>query len=290
MNNLELIKNKLENTGYCIVLNILNTEELNEYKNEFMKWYNSIPNLEVLHNKIDPHGIFKYHQVGHQRHAWLIRCNKKIQNIFKYLWNTDELVVSFDGCCYIDKECKKVDNIWTHTDQSKQKTGLHCYQGYVALTSNKERTLVVYEESHKLHEDYFNVMNIDINKDWNLIDYNYLKKIQNKKRILEVPAGALVLWDSRTFHQNQYGKPNSEERLVQYVSYLPKNNKKNTNAIKNKRQKYFETFRTTSHWAYPIKVNSLQPRNYGDTKLNIEYDKLIVPDLDDLKDEIKKII
>ena len=37
---------------------------------------------------------------------------------------------------------------------------------------------------------------------------------QIKKVVLNIPAGSLVLWDSRTFHQNQYGKPNSEERIV----------------------------------------------------------------------------
>ena len=48
---------------------------------------------------------------------------------------------------------------------------------------------------------------------------------------LQVPAGALVIWESRVFHQNQYGTPESEERLVQYVCYLPRNHPKNTNSM-----------------------------------------------------------
>ena len=52
------------------------------------------------------------------------------------------------------------------------------------------------------------------------------------RRVLHVPAGSLVIWDSRTFHQNQYGAPNSEERLVQYVCFLPKNHPKNTKNMK----------------------------------------------------------
>ena len=57
----------------------------------------------------------------------------------------------------------------------------------------------------------------------------------DKRRVMHIPAGALVLWESRTFHQNQYSKPNSEERLIQYVCYLPKKSRnKHYNYDKNK--------------------------------------------------------
>tara|TARA_B100001248_G_C27392478_1_gene463273 strand:- start:105 stop:974 length:870 start_codon:yes stop_codon:yes gene_type:complete len=288
--NIEEIKQELSNKGYVIIPNILTSKEINLYSQEFHKWRNSIENLDSIHKRISPHLIYKFHQIGHQRHAWLIRTNPKIINIFKQLWDTDELVVSFDGSCYMPKETKKKDNIWTHTDQSRKKEGLVCYQGYVALTSNKERTLVVYEGSHKLHQNYFKEMNIEVNKDWNLIDHSYLDRIKTQKRVLDVPAGSLVLWDSRSFHQNQYGKPNSEERLVQYVSYLPKNDKKNSKSMQTKRQKYFNDKRTTSHWAYPIRVNSLQPKTYGDDSLLIDYDKLPKIQLDDMMDKIQELI
>ena len=252
--------------------------------------YNSIPNLDGLHNTIDPHGIFKHHCIGHQRHAWLIRTNQKVQDVYKYLWNTNELVVSFDGSCYIDKSCSKKDNIWTHTDQSPQKKGLHCYQGYVSLTTNEERTFVVYEGSHSLHEQYFIDTNNTSNNNWQLINHKYLESIKDQKRILKVSAGSMVLWDSRTLHQNQYGKPNSEDRLVQYICYLPKSHIKNTIKMQEKRLTYFNQLRTTSHWPCPIKVNSLQPRTFGDDTLTIDYSILPSPNLDDLRDEIIKII
>ena len=284
------IKKNLEKNGYVIIKDILNKDEIDLYKDEFFKWKKSIDNIDELHKKINPHYIFKYHQIGHQRHAWLIRINKKIQNIFKELWDCNDLVVSFDGCCYMPRYLKSKDNYWTHTDQSKKKKGLHCYQSFVALTSNKEKTLVVYKGSHKLHEKYFEEMKITENKDWNVIDENYINKIQDKKRILKVPAGSLVIWDSRTFHQNQYGNKNTEERLVQYLSYLPKNNRLNTPSMQNKRQKYFDEKRTTSHWAYPIHVNSLQPRNYGNDSLKIDYNDLPEIKLDDIQEEINKLL
>ena len=135
------IKKELEEKGYVVIPKVLSQEQIIEYRAEFDKWYNSIPNLKKLHNIIDPHGIFKYHEAGHQYMAWACRTNPKIIEIFKYLWNTNELVVSFDGTCYLSKEVSKKDNYWTHTDQSSIMEGLHCYQGLVALTSNKERSL-----------------------------------------------------------------------------------------------------------------------------------------------------
>ena len=288
--DLSFVKTELEQKGYCIVPNVLSKEDIESYKMKFHKWRKSIPGLDKFHNTLNPHHIYKYHEVGHQEFAWDIRVNKKVQDVFRYLWDTDDLVVSFDGCCWMDKNVKKRDNIWTHSDQSPKKKGLHCYQGFVSMTDNKEKTLVVYEGSHKLLEDYYKNMEIKETGDWNLIDKDYLDLISPLKKKLKVPAGALVLWESRTFHQNNYGKQNDEERLVQYVCYLPKNNKKNSKAMQKKRRKYFDTRRTTSHWPYNIKVNAKQPRNYGNNDYVINYDDLPKPNLEKLMPEIEKII
>lgn len=281
---------ELSEKGYCVIPDVLSKQEIEEAKTLFYKWQSTIPNHDKIHNTIDPHGIYKYHNVGHQQHAWFIRTRPNVINIFKKIWETDELVVSFDGTCYIDKDCNKSDNIWTHTDQAPNSTGLQCYQGFVALTNNKERTLIVYEGSHLLHEKYFKDRNITSSKNWQLIDQEYLESIKTKKKALEIPAGSLVLWESRTFHQNRYGKPGSEERIVQYVCYLPKVNKKNSKSQQAKRLKYFEELRTTSHWPYPIKVNGLQPQTYGNKEREIDYSKLEKPDLTKYMETIKQLI
>ena len=284
------INRELETKGFCVIPDVLSSQEVNDIKQLFYKWQSTIPNHNKIHNQIDPHGIYKFHNVGHQEHAWAIRTNPKVVDVFKKIWNTDKLVVSFDGSCYISKDCNKQDNIWTHTDQAPNSKGLQCYQGFVALTSNRERTLVVYEESHLLHEQYFKERNITSSKNWQLINEEYLESISTKKKALEVPAGALVLWDSRTFHQNRYGAPGSEERIVQYVCYLPKVNKKNSKSQETKRLKYFNELRTTSHWPYPIRVNSLQPQTYGNQERKIDYSKLTKPNLERYKEKILELI
>ena len=290
MNNNEIIKN-LRELGYCIVPNVINNDEIDEAKKLFFEWKNKIPNIDKIHDTIDPHGIFKFHQIGHQKHAWYLRTRQNIINIFKSIWNTDNLVVSFDGCCYINKNLNKKDTIWTHTDQASNNSNLQCYQSFISLTDNEERTLIVYERSHLYHKEYFKNKKKS-SKRWNLIDHDVLEKLKDTKKILKVNKGSLVIWDSRTFHQNQYGKPKSEERLVQYICYLPKDNKLNTKTEQTKRLKYFNEKRTTSHWPYKINVNSLQPQTYGDDSKLIDYDNLPKIDLENEPyfNDIKKLL
>jgi len=288
--DMDFIENELNTKGYCVIENVLNSDEINTAKQQLYEWQKTIPNHDKFHNDMDPHGIYKFHNAGHTQHAWELRLNEKVQSIYEYMWKTKELVVSFDGACYIPKSCRKRDNIWTHTDQAPSNPH-RCYQGFVALTSNEERTLVVYEGSHHYHSEYFQEHGCkDEKSNWQRINYDVLESMAESKRILKVPAGSLVLWDSRTFHQNQYGKPDSEERFVQYICYLPKNDFRNSTCIQNKRKKYFDEMRTTSHWPYPIKVNGLQPQTYGDKSRVIDYSALKRPKLDHLYDKIARVI
>ena len=101
------IKTELETNGYVVCPNVLNKREIKEITEEFKKWQKTVPNHDKHHNNCDPHGLYKFHEAGHQRHAWIIRTHPVVQSYFKHLWNTDELIVSFDGSCYIPKELKK---------------------------------------------------------------------------------------------------------------------------------------------------------------------------------------
>ena len=153
----------------------------------------------------------------------------------------------------------------------------------------------MYKGSHLLHEDYFTTMEIDEPSNWHVIKQDYLQQICEDKLELNVKAGDLVIWDSRTFHQNTCGDSDcNEERLVQYLCYLPKYNKENTIKEQNQRKKYFEKLRTTSHWPYPMNAIPEQPNIYNyynsNFPITIDYDSLVKPNLDDLNEEIKKLL
>lgn len=282
---------ELKENGYTIVHDVLNTEEVETALGMFYTWKDSVPNHDKIHKMCDPHGIYKYNQAGHQEFAWYIRTRPNVKKVFENIWETNELTVSFDGSCYIKKEFDGKDKFWCHSDQSPKYDCVKCYQGFVGLTDNKERTLVVWDKTHLTHHDYFKKLGREKDtSNWQRIPSEDEESLKPLRRVLHVPAGAMVLWDSRLFHQNQYGSAGCEERVVQYVCMLPRNVKMNSEHQKKKRQLYFENKRMTSHWPYPIRVNSLQPRTFGDPELVIDYKKLIVPNLTPYMSEILELL
>ena len=70
----------------------------------------------------------------------------------------------------------------------------------------------------------------------------------------------------------------------------PKNSRDNPLSQTKKRLKYFEELRTTSHWPYPIKVNSLQPRTFGNDEYLIDYDILSKPNLEPYMEKLEALI
>jgi hypothetical protein len=246
---------ELDEKGYAVV-KVLTEDKVQTASKLFYDWLN-----EPIHTE---YGIIKE---GHQKHSWFIKTDPDVQAVFKKLWNTDDLVTGFDGCCWIPKEFNAIDTCWTHTDQAAAKKGLHCFQGFVSLTANVERSLVVYEGSHLLHESYMKDRGLTGAKNC-LIDPEYLKDL--KRVVVKVDAGDMVLWDSRTFHQSQYGK--NEERLVQYVCFLPRFHPGNTPGQQRQRLKYFKDRRTTTHWPYPLCVNKKE--SFLDADLS-EYEERI---------------
>jgi hypothetical protein len=286
----------LREKGYAIVPQVITAEELDWATHLFYYWTGELecqyPGIEEIHSKIDPHGIFKHHQAGHTAHAWYLRTRPGVRSIYEEIYKDKDLIVSYDGCCWITRENykNKKDSIWTHTDQAACDSSFQCLQGFVSLTNNKHTSLVVYEGSHLLHESYFRERGDNSKTNWNKIDPEYLKNIQDRKRVLDVKAGDLVLWDSRTFHQNQYGGRDCEDRIVQYVCYLPRKHKSNTKANQLKRKLYWEQKRTTTHWPCPVRVNGLQPRTFGDDGLKIDYSLCPEQDYSGFGSEILKLV
>ena len=138
-------------------------------------------------------------------------------------------------------------------------------------------------------------MNIDEPGDWNIINVEYIKTILDSQKLLTVKTGDLVVWESRTFHQNTCGNEDcQEERLVQYLCYLPKNSDQNTIKEQTNRKKYFQTRRTTSHWPYPLNPVVKQPFIYNyynpTDEIIIDYNLLPKPNLDDLLSKIYELL
>jgi len=262
--------------GYAVIP-CLSKDEVQFGLGLFQEWRirNRVP--------VPPHGVLKHYQVGHTGFAWWCRTRPAVKKVFEEIWGTKDLIVSFDGACYFPKGLTRRNTNWLHVDQEPKNPHFDCVQGFVAFTENSQACLTLVPGSHLKFGDYMKSKNLYHSKPWQKVDFDLSETI-----LVPTKPGDLVIWDSRVFHQNSYG---SEERLVQYLCYLPR--MRATEKDLAKRQKYYQEKRTTSHWPAPLRVNSLQPQIFGNKEKLIDYSNLVDPGeylLEELSDLINSLL
>jgi ectoine hydroxylase-related dioxygenase (phytanoyl-CoA dioxygenase family) len=163
-----------------------------------------------------------------------ILTHPKVIGCFEKIHKTPDLVASQDGCAYIaSTDRANAKSVWTHVDQAPNSfekvatedeatyteaqeyaNGRKCVQGMVTLTSNKSRTFRVYPGSHLRTRKWMLESGKTGSMNWHKVEREFLDKHEYVN--VEIPAGSLVLWDSRVWHQNT-NESTGEERLVAYV-------------------------------------------------------------------------
>eukprot|EP00038_Savillea_parva_P026426 m.53984 g.53984 ORF g.53984 m.53984 type:complete len:484 (+) comp7498_c0_seq2:99-1550(+) len=188
-----------------------------------------------------PHrGFATMRGTPHGRMAWQARLHPHIKQAFAMALDTpvDTLATGMDNTFWSPPQVPtaETNGEWLHVDQNTN-TGLttQCYQGILYLWSSETEhasTTVVWPGSHRSHI-YDNIIAADphakeLGKQWcdQLIRLQNLtsdsgvalhkQAVAHAKRI-PVPAGALLLWDSRLTHQGWVGGP----RLAQPVCWEP---------------------------------------------------------------------
>lgn len=238
------------------------------YENDNKTWVK-------LHSMYPKHGMLIQHfKVGHSKFVWDIRQNKKVIDIFKKLYNTSDLLVSFDGAS-ISLPPEITNRGWNikvgyHCDQSYLRENFECIQGWINGydTNEGDATLGFFEGSHKLTKE------VKEKVDWyKLNEIKYYKNICPEKRI-KCPKGSLVLWDSRTIHSGvrpEKSRKNMNIRCCVYVSYMPK--KLASEKMIQKRIKAYEECRMTTHNAINVKLFPKNPRTYGGDLPEVKFKK-----------------
>jgi hypothetical protein len=258
--------------GWCVINNVVNPQD---YIDEFWNWIESF-NSGVERN--DPltwfssnwppclHGILQHFQIGHAEFLWKLRCEDNIIKAFQTIYQTDDLLVSFDGANATRPSKKRKTKNWGHIDQRQSKVGFNCVQGCVTFTKTDTK-FVVLSGSHNLHQEFFKIFPSKIGKkDWvkmNIDEYNWYIANGATEVYITAEPGDLVLWDSRIVHW--VISPTDTVRLAGYVSYEPRN--RATVSSLKKKQKYFLEGRTTSHWAAHPKVNPKKFQHFNHPEL-----------------------
>lgn len=135
-----------------------------------------------------------------------------IIDAFAKLWQTQELLVSFDGVnLTLPTKDREPVKAWPHVDQSPLRRGLQCVQGILNLTTNgpKDGGLIVLKGSSALNESFFKTHDTE-RETWGPADWfgftpeevDWFKDRGCTAVKVCAEPGDLILWDSRTVHYN----------------------------------------------------------------------------------------
>mmetsp|Transcript_32338 Transcript_32338/g.53507 ORF Transcript_32338/g.53507 Transcript_32338/m.53507 type:complete len:396 (+) Transcript_32338:119-1306(+) len=229
------LRQTLAQQGVAVVTGILTSKELEGFE---MLWQDE-RQQEPPHPLGSPDPI--RWQSSHGEFMWRARLHPRVRASFASAFNVEEssLTASADVLFWADKctPTAEFNKEWLHVDQNHL-TGLThlCYQGalYVWPADASSSTTVVWPGSHLefynqlLHDPY--TQERATLTDSLSIRYGHFVAVnsmsdQSLKRAaiggarrVPVPAGALLLWDSRTVHQGWQGGP----RLAATICWEPR--------------------------------------------------------------------
>ena len=183
------------------------------------------------------------------------------------------------------EEFREPNQDWLHIDQGAQREGLHAYQGAVYLEeqTTDDYCFRVLAKSHKLHKEFFEKYPAAVTKTQKLEFYK-LSATQKKwykdegaeLTYVPVPKGGIVIWDSRTVHDNtppSRDRSDSDRwRFVVFVSMTPAHWASEED-IRFKQDAYRKML-ITSHWSSQnlktFKPFNINMRKRGHSEISIQ--------------------
>jgi ectoine hydroxylase-related dioxygenase (phytanoyl-CoA dioxygenase family) len=177
--------------------------------------------------------MYHGYAVSHEKFVWDARTEPEVLSTFSKIWNTPDLLVSFDGINITLPVLRTspLPQRWPHQDQDSRIRGFQCAQGILNICENgpKDGGLVVMKGSHKLNDEFFKCHSMDkkekwgkVPDDWHGFDEDEVSWFEEKGCEIvkvEVGPGDLVIWDSRTVHYNVL--PEGDQVRAVICEYIP---------------------------------------------------------------------
>lgn len=210
--------------------------------------------LPVINEK----GMCSGYGVNHEKFTWDIRCEPGVVDAFAKVFDTDDLIVSFDAVNFAlpNREDTPENKPWPHQDQDPEKPGFRCLQGIVNLLPNgpNDGGLIVCKGAHRLSEEFHKDFKDEVDpvfrwtKEWYGFSDAGLKWLDNKGCEwikIEAEPGDLLLWDSRLPHYN-LSPTGDRARFATYTCYMPAADASQEDLLRKKEA--FEKQLGTTHW------------------------------------------
>ena len=232
--------------------------------------------------------------IYHAAPVW--RARQEVAPYFAHLYGDANLGTSFDRINIFPAPSAvggRVQRVgpWLHTDQTPLRNGRLCVQGFIDFlgTGADDAGLIVADKSHLQHHDLlYKTWRIKEAKNWYKFTDDQRAYIEAHFELKKVhcPPRSLVLWDSRTFHQNTPPLANGHERFVIYVCMQPwahLGSAKKIEAAKAKKRQAYAGQRGTSHWPLFNTLFSRFARSFGQPIPDYKTDAATIqqPALDD---------
>jgi len=233
----QAIRDFLDEHGY-VAVKAINTDEAAVYTQRVWSW---IKTINPAISETDPStwaketswpnqrdGVFQSYGIGQSELMWRIRCEPGVLAAFQAVWQTKDLLCSFDGMGMFPAApnspfVRDEVILWPHRDEGLHVKERRSVQGLVSLVDNRSASdggFVVYPGTHLID---FSVDYPDgIGKDTYKIPGDDPRMYHGRCPegiLVRVPAGTLIIWDSRTIHCNIPPSSKSvHHRIALYVT------------------------------------------------------------------------
>lgn len=209
--------------------------------------------LPVVNEK----GMILNYGVSHENFVWQIRSEPGVIAAFEKVYNTPDLIVSFDAINigFHNRDDFPPNKPWPHQDQDPLKPGFRCLQGLVNLQpcGPEDGGLIACKGAHLLSEEFHRDMAAEekipawTNEWYGFTDAGMAWLAEHNCPWVKVCAepGDLILWDSRAPH---YNVPSStkQDRMAVYTCYMPVADASQEDLRRKKEA--FENRQGTTHW------------------------------------------
>jgi hypothetical protein len=310
-------KEMLRKHGVAVLLNVLDGDQIKMMQDgmwDTLGWLTQNAAQPIVRGKPNTYGTARdyapthgflfqgWRGLAHRQYIWDVRA--ATAPVFAEIWGCGEwdLLCSFDavsmGVVHLAEPKKsgwERGNVWLHSDQAPTRTDFECVQSWVTGEDVEpgDATLRVLAGSHNLLGKFATENGVTETNDWYKLNAEerawYAAQGCEDLHIL-APAGAIVLWDSRTIHSGANPlkeAPRPKPRNVVYVCMQPRfvtvkgmdqgtqkrrltsSELKALEATLKKRRAILDPtneqrfLRMTSHWTRPVKLFGEFPRSYG---------------------------
>ncbi|KAL1645324.1 hypothetical protein SLS61_008394 [Didymella pomorum] len=265
--------------GYAVVKGAIPLDQANKYSDDILSYLENFQgglgfkrddpstikeeNLPIITEK----GMLLGYGVAHEDFTWGIRQEPGVIGAFERVYDTPDLLVSFDAINvgFPNRKDVKPNTPWPHQDQDPKKPGFRCLQGLVNLMPNGDNDggLTICKGAHHLSEEFHEEFKDEPNKIWAWTNewYGFTKEGMawlEKKGCewvkVNAEAGDLILWDSRTPHYN-LSATGTTPRICAYTCYMPVSDASQEDLVRKKAA--LENTKSTTHWPNALHVGGI---------------------------------